>query len=155
VTTIARLFLAGVATAVIDGLFSSALSAFFYGSTVTRLWQGVASTLLGPRAFDGGMRTAVVGVLMHAGVAFAWSAAFVVAWLSSAWLRDTIASPAGALTVAAVYGPLIWIAMSMGIVPMLTHRAPVINGRWWIQFFGHMVFVALPIVVSVRGFRRP
>jgi hypothetical protein len=36
----------------------------FYHSTVTRLWRGVASTLLG-RAFDGGTRTALIGVLMR------------------------------------------------------------------------------------------
>jgi hypothetical protein len=155
VTALTRLLFAGLVTGVIDGLFSSVLAAFFYGSTATRLWQGVASTLVGPAAFEGGTRTAAIGVLMHFGVAFGWSAVFLVLASSSAWLRDTIASPAGAITVAAVYGPLIWIAMSMAIVPMLTHRPPAINGRWWIQFFGHIAFVALPIVVTVRASRLP
>src|SRR5437762_2596366 len=41
-----RFVLAGVLTAIVDGCFSSVLSAVFYGSTVARLFQGVASTLL-------------------------------------------------------------------------------------------------------------
>lgn len=60
-----RVVRAGLATGIIDGLFSSVLAAFFYGSTVTRLFQGVASTVLGPNALTGGARTAAVGVLMH------------------------------------------------------------------------------------------
>ena len=75
-TRVSPLVRAGAATAVTDGLFSSVLAALFYGSTVSRLFQGVASTLLGASAFDGGTRTALVGVLMHVGVAFGWSAVF-------------------------------------------------------------------------------
>jgi hypothetical protein len=36
-----------VLTAIVDGTFSSVLSVVFYHSTVARLCQGVASTLLG------------------------------------------------------------------------------------------------------------
>jgi hypothetical protein len=32
------------------------------------------------------------------------------------------------------------------VSPMLTHRPPTITYRWWVQFFGHMVFVALPMI---------
>jgi hypothetical protein len=148
---LSRLLIAALVTAVTDGLFSSTLAAFAYGSTVMRLWQGVASTLLGAPAFDGGLRTAAVGLLMHLGVAFAWSAVFLVLLVSSSWVRDAETSLAGALTVAAVYGPLIWVVMSFGVVPLLTHRPPAINIRWWIQFFGHIPFVALPIVLSFKS----
>jgi len=148
---LSRLVIAALVTGVADGLFSSTLAAFAYGSTVTRLWQGVASTLLGASALDGGMRTAAVGLLMHFGVAFAWSAVFLVLVLSSSWIHDAETSLAGALTVAVIYGPLIWVVMSIGIVPLLTHRPPAINIRWWIQFFGHIPFVALPIVLSFKS----
>ena len=143
---LSRLLIASLVTGVTDGLFSSGLAAFAYGSTVTRLWQGVASTLLGAAAFEGGTRTAAIGLLMHFGVAFTWSAVFLALVLASSWIRDAIASPAGVLTAAAVYGPLIWLVMSLAIIPLFTHRPPVINVRWWVQFFGHIPFVALPIV---------
>ena len=140
---------AGLVTGVTDGLFSSALATFVYGSTVTRLWQGVASMLLGAAAFDSGTRTAAIGLAMHVGVAFAWSAVFLALYLSSSWLREVVASPYGVLAVAAVYGPIIWMVMSLAIIPLFTPRPPAINIRWWVQFFGHIPFVSLPIVAMI------
>jgi hypothetical protein len=148
---IARLLRAGVLTGLTDGLFSSVLAAFFYGSTVSRLWQGVASVLLGADAFEGGSRTAAIGVLMHVGVAFGWSAVFLLLVLSSSWLRGVLAEPYGVIAVAAVYGPVIWLVMSLAVIPMLTHRPPAINIRWWVQLVGHVPFVALPIVTLIGG----
>ena len=133
-------------TAVADGLFSSVLSAFFYGSTVTRLWQGVASVLLGSSALTGGMAMVLVGIAMHVAVACAWSAVFLVLVLRSARLRARLHSPAGVVAIAAAYGPIVWLVMSLIVIPLLTHRPPSITFRWWVQFFGHMVFVGLPIV---------
>ena len=150
---IARLLRAGALTAVTDGLFSSVLAVFVYGSTVTRLWQGVASVLLGAAAFEGGSRTAAIGVLMHVGVAFGWSAVFLLLVLSSSWLRGVLAEPYGVIAVAAVYGPVIWLVMSLVVIPMLTHRPPAINIRWWVQLVGHVPFVALPIVALIGGAR--
>jgi hypothetical protein len=147
--TLARIVPAWLLTAAIDGLFSSALSVFAYHSTVTRLWQGVASTLLGPSALAGGTRTALIGVLMHLGVALFWCAVFLA--LVSSWprLRQLVATPGGIAVVAALYGPLIWIVMSFVVIPLLTGRPPTITVRWWVQLFGHIPFVALPIVATI------
>ena len=153
-STSGRLVRAGVATAVVDGLFSSVLSAFFYHSTVTRLFQGVAATLLGPPAFDGGTRTALVGILMHVGVAFGWSAVFLFGVMRAPAIRRVLASPSGVIKVAVLYGPFIWLVMSLVVIPQLLHRPPSITFRWWVQFFGHIPFVALPIVaLSARSGR--
>jgi hypothetical protein len=147
---LSRLLRAGLMTGVTDGLFSSVLSVFFYDSTVTRLFQGVASTLLGKQAFDGGTRTALIGVLMHFGVAFGWSAVFLLLVLRSAGLRRRVlASRSGIVKVAAVYGPFIWLVMSLAVIPLLLHRPPTINIRWWVQLIGHFPFVGLPIVASI------
>jgi hypothetical protein len=140
---------AGLVTGVTDGLFSSALAAFVYGSTVTRLWQGVASVLLGAAAFDGGARTAAIGLAMHFGVAFAWSGVFLVLVLAAPWLRALIASPPGVIAVASIYGPIVWMVMSLALIPLFTQRPPAINLRWWVQFVGHIPFVALPIVSMI------
>lgn len=153
--TLSRLVRAGLITGVIDGLFSSALSAFAYGSTVTRLWQGVAATLLGPEALNGGTSTAVIGLLMHFGVAFGWSAVFLFLVTRSAWIRGLVTSHYGAIKTASLYGPLVWMVMSLAVIPFLTGRPPAINYRWWVQFFGHIPFVALPIVLSIGAPREP
>jgi hypothetical protein len=139
---------AGLLTGVVDGLFSSLLSVLAYGSTVSRLFQGVASVLLGPEAFNGGTRTVALGVLMHFGVAFGWSAVFLFLVLRSRRVRGVLASPYGVVKVAALYGPLIWMVMSLAVIPILVHRPPTITYRWWIQWFGHIPFVGIPIVAS-------
>jgi len=41
------------------------------------------------------------------------------------------------------------MTMLLALVPQFTHRPPAINYRWWVQWFGHMPFVALPIVWSI------
>jgi len=144
-----RLVRAGLTTAVVDGLFSSILAAFFYDSTVTRLWQGVASTLLGPDAFNGGLRTALIGVAMHICVAFTWSAVFLFLVMRSRSVLHTLDSPLGVLKVASVYGPSIWLVMSLVVIPLLRHSPPTFNIRWWVQLLGHFPFVGLPIVGSL------
>jgi len=146
-----RLMTAGSLTAISDGTFSSVLSVAAYGSTVTRLFQGVASTLLGPTAFEGGARTAVVGVAMHVGVAFAWSAVFLFLVLRWSWARAVLASRYGPVKIALVYGPLIWVVMSAIVIPLLVHRPPTIGFRWWVQLFGHIPFVGFPIAASSRA----
>ncbi len=145
------LLIAGSLTALVDGVFSSVLSAVFYGSTVQRLFQGVAATLLGPGALTGGTRTALIGVLMHVGVAFGWSAVFLVLFASWPWVRQATTSRSGVFAVAAIYGPFVWLVMSLVVIPALTHRATPIGFRWWVQLFGHIPFVGLPIVASIRG----
>ena len=140
-----QLLQAGTLTAIVDGLFSTILTVFFYNSTATRLWQNVASTLLGPSSFEGGLRTAAIGLLMHIGVAFGWSAVFLLLWRTE-WMRSVLDSPGGALKVSAVYGPAIWVIMSCAVIPMLVHRPPTITYRWWVQLIGHWPFVGLPIV---------
>ena len=139
-----RLIVAGIVTAITDGLFAT-IQTVLRGVTITRLWQGVASVLLGPRALEGGTKTALIGVLMHIGVAFFWSAVFLLLRSRSEWLKRVLASRGGVFKVAAVYGPSIWLIMSLAVIPLLVHRPPSITSRWWVQFFGHAIFVGLPI----------
>lgn len=146
-----RLLPSGLLTGVVDGLFSSVLSVAFYDSTVTRLFQGVASTVLGRAALDGGARTAAIGVAMHFGVALGWSTVFLTLLLLSSRLRGVLASPRGALRMAVWFGPLVWLVMSMVIVPFLLNRPSAITIRWWVQLVGHIPFVALPMAWVFRG----
>jgi hypothetical protein len=148
-----RLVRAWLLTAVSDGLFSSVLVVVFYHSTLSRLWQGVAGVLLGPGTFNGGTRTALIGVLMHFGVALGWSTVFLLLYTRSSWIQRAVAGPYGTLKVASVYGPCVWLVMSLAVIPLLAHRAPNITFRWWIQLIGHAPFVGLPIVAMIGGGR--
>lgn len=147
-----RLLRAGVTTAITDGLFASVLSVFFFGSTISRLWQGVASVLIGPAAFTGGARTAALGMLMHVGVAFGWSAVFIFGVMRSTRVQSIVATRYGVFKVAAVYGPAIWLLMSLAVIPILLHRPPALTIRWLVQLVGHFPFVGIPIVaLGTRG----
>jgi hypothetical protein len=90
-------------------------------------------------------------MLMHVGVAFGWSAVFLLAIMRWRAVRRLIASPTGVVGVAALYGPAIWLVMSLAVIPALTHRLPTISIRWWIQLIGHFPFVGLPIVAMSAG----
>ncbi len=151
---LSRLLRAGLVTGVTDGLFSSTLSVVAYGSTVMILFQGVAATLLGRDAFEGGVPTAGLGVLMHFGVAFGWSAVFLIIVRRSPRIRGLLSSPDGVFKIALLYGPLIWMIMSLAVIPALTHRPPAIGARWWIQLIGHFPFVGLPLVASFARIHR-
>ena len=151
----ARLIRAWLLTAVSDGLFSSVLNAVFYGSTVARLWQGVAATAFGADRFTSESTQVIAGLAVHVTVALVWTTVFLVAYDNSASLRHLTASRFGVLKVAAIYGPLIWVVMAMVVIRVATGRTPPITYRWWIQFFGHIIFVALPIVaMTVRPRRK-
>ena len=144
-----RLVRAGVLTGLSDGLFASVLALTVFHLPVARLWQGVASALIGRGAFDGGTPTALLGVLIHFGVAFGWSAVFLFIVLRLGWVQRLLASPYGVLKVASVYGPCIWLVMSLVVIPLLVHRPPSFNTNWWIQLIGHFPFVGIPIVATL------
>ena len=142
-------------TAAWDFLCATALSVLVYHTTAARLWQGVASTVLGPAALDGGARAVATGLALHLAVAFIWSALFVAAVLAWRALRRAIATPAGALGVAVIYGPLIWLVMSLLIIPLATGRPPRFGLRWWVQIVAHVPFVTIPLVFMTRRVLRP
>jgi hypothetical protein len=151
-TVLRSLIRAWLLTALVDFLYASTSSVFGYHGTFSRLWQGVASVLLGPSALQGGTRTVLIGLLMHLCVALAWSAVFLLLVLASPWLRRVVATPGGIVGVAAVYGPVIWIVMSLVVIRTLTGRPPMITARWWVTLIAHIPFVAIPIVWMIgRG----
>lgn len=142
---------AGVATGVSDFIWACVLSVGVYGSTFAKLWQGVASVPLGKTALDGGTPMILAGIALHFVVAFTWSAVLVAMMRFSPLVRSAMSSPVSAVGVALVYGPFIWVAMSLAVIPALVHRDVPVNTRWWIQLVGHFLFVGLPMVMAVRS----
>ena len=137
-------------TAAWDFLCATALTVFAYHGTFAHLWQGVASTVLGAKAIDGGTEPVLVGIALHLAVALTWSALFVAAARASTFIRRTIATPSGALAVAIAYGPIIWLVMSLIVIPLATGRPPRFGFRWWVQIFAHIPFVTIPLVFTTR-----
>jgi hypothetical protein len=136
-------------TAAWDAACATALSVFAYGTTAGGVWQGVAATVLGPTALSGGAAVAA-GLVVHLAVALTWSAIFVMAALALPALRGAIRTRGGALAVAAVYGPLIWLVMSLAVIPLATGRPARFGFRWWVQVVAHIPFVTVPLVFTAR-----
>ena len=136
----------GATIALVDFCFASALTVYGYHATFARLWQGVASVPFGAGAIGGGDQWTLIGIAMHICVAFTWAGVFVVLLTRSPALQRAVATPAGVFAVAAVYGPCIWLVMSLLVIPAFTHRPPSFTIRWVIQIIGHIFFVGLPIV---------
>src|SRR4051812_25993311 len=118
-------------TAAWDFVCASMLSVFAYGSTVSRLWQGVAATVLGPAATTMGAVGVAAGLGLHLLVALAWSTIFVLALERVGALRAAVARPGGAVAVAVVYGPFIWLVMSLLVIAAATGKSPTFGFRWW------------------------
>ena len=137
-------------TAAWDFICASALSVFAYHSTFRRLWQGVAAAALGPRALEIGAWGIIAGLGLHLFVAFIWSTLFVLALATSDRLRRLVSRAAGAFVVACLYGPMIWLVMSLAIIPLATGRPPTFAFRWWVQIVAHVPFVTLPLVFTAR-----
>ena len=69
------------------------------------------------------------------------------------WIRRLLASRYGVAKVAALFGPSVWLAMSLVVIPLFTQRPPAFTVRWLIQLIGHAPFVGGPIVATVSGRR--
>ena len=54
-----------------------------------------------------------------------------------------------------MYGPCVWLVMSLVLIPLLRHLPPALTVRWWIQLVGHVPFVGVPIVWSVARVPSP
>jgi len=141
---------AGLLTAAIDCAFATVLSVGFFDSTFARIWQGVASVPLGRAAFEGGARTMWIGLGLHVCVAFFWSAAFLYGAMRLPAVRRILGSPRGELKMAAIYGPIVWLVMTLVVIPLFTQRLPTFGVRWWVQLAGHVPFVAMPIAWAAR-----
>jgi hypothetical protein len=139
-----------IMTAAWDCVCASALGVFAYGSTFRRFWQGVASTAFGASMLEMGARGVAAGLALHLLVALIWSAVFVIALARSFTLKRWLERPRGAIAAAVVYGPFIWLVMSLAVIPLATGRLPTLGFRWWVQIVAHVPFVTIPLVFTAR-----
>jgi hypothetical protein len=149
---VGRIARAAALVALLDASFVVVLYVFIQHRTTTyRIWQGVASALLGPAAFDGGGRTAAIGLCIHACVALAWTIVWVLALGRSAALRRFVSTNGGVIVAGVVYGVSVWLLMNDVLIPF-THAkvAPISSSSFWIQLAWHPFGVGLPIVFVNR-----
>ena len=139
---------AGFACGVLD--ITAALVVYgYFGLKPMRLLQGIASGLLGPKAFDGGLVTALLGLLCHFVIAFGAATVYFVASRSIRVLVDQ------AVIFGALYGVAVYFFMNRIVLPLsAATKRPFSLKLIIIGVVIHIFCVGLPISLSVRRFSR-
>ena len=114
-----------------------------------RVFQSVASGLLGPAAYTGNNKTAALGLALHFLIATVWTIVFYVA---SRKLRFLVQRP---IVWGLVYGVVVYAFMNFVVLPMSRfpppRTAPTLSGRL-IGLTIIMFCIGLPIALIVRRF---
>ena len=143
--TIPAIVIAGLIAGILD-ITSAFVIAELKGMGSIRMLQGIASGLLGPQSFEGGMATAGLGLAIHFLIAFTAAAVFYVGSRQFSFLtRHAIAS--GLLYGIAVYVFMYWL-----VVPLVFAQARHSISRDLTAVIVHMILIGLPIALVVRRF---
>jgi uncharacterized membrane protein YagU involved in acid resistance len=119
------------------------------GVKPARLLRGIAAGLLGNKSFNGGIRTAALGLGIHFLVAFSAATVFYIA---SRKLRFMVRQP---FIYGPIYGILVYTFMYWVVMP-LSARPPG-KFSWFntvIAIITHIVCVGTPIAVVESRFSR-
>lgn len=119
----------------------------FFGARPIPILHGIAAGLLGPRAHQGGMATAALGLACHYVIAFSAATAYYVA---SRWLPILLQH---AIVCGALYGVSVYFFMNRIVVPLSAARRSPFS--WEMMFIGvaiHIFCIGLPIALLVRRF---
>ncbi len=143
------IFAAGLACGVLD--FSAACITWWLRAGVRpyRIGQSIASGLLGPKSFQGGMTTALLGVAIHFLIAFTAATVFYLASRRIAFLTRNVLA-AGALYGIAVYTFMYWVVMPLSAV----RRGPFSLQLTLLAIVTHIFCVGLPIAIAVKKYGR-
>lgn len=137
---------AGAACGVLD-ITAAFVTWGIKGISPVIILQGIASGLLGQRAFGGGWPTATLGAACHFFIAFSAATVFYVASRRLGFLTRH-AVPSGVLYGVAVYIVMYWIVMPLSRF----QSAPFSLSRALVAIVTHMICVGLPIALVVRRY---
>ena len=148
-TDVQAVLYGGLAVGVLDILEAFVFWAF-RGVTPDRVFQGVASGLLGRASFAGGAPTVLLGAILHFVIAF-----LVVKFyfLVSGRIRILRRRP---YLWGSIYGVGVYLFMYLVVLPLSAARAPtfapvnVANG-----LFAHIVCVGIPAALFARAAEGP
>jgi hypothetical protein len=138
--------IAGLTSGVMD--ISAALIVYgAMGAKPLRLLQGIAGGVLGPRAYNGGVRTALLGLLLHFVIAFSAATLF---FLASRFIRFLIDH---AVLSGVLYGIAVYFFMNRVVVPLsAATKYPFSVKSMLIGVVIHIFCVGIPISLNIRKY---
>jgi hypothetical protein len=139
---------AGFACGVLD--ISAAFIVYgFFGAKPVPILQGIASGLLGAKAFQGGLATALLGLLCHFVIAFGAAAVYFAASRTIPFLNQN------AVVSGVLYGVAVYFFMNRIVVPLsAVAKRPFSLKMMIVGIVIHIFCVGLPISLSVRRFSK-
>ena len=144
------ILIGGLTAGVLDMTYACIFSFVRRGTKPPRVFQSVASGLLGKAAFDGGAGTAALGLLCHFTIA---TTAAAVYYLASRRLKFMVsrAVPCGILFGLCVYFFMYYVVLPLSAVPFPRPSTwpPVVGG-----LLIHMFGIGLPIALITKRFSR-
>jgi len=131
----------------IAGAFDASWAFYDYGWNMPR---GIAGGLLGPGARNGGAATWILGLFLHFFIACSAAAVYYAASRKLTYLRD---SP---IVCGIFFGIAIYLVMNLVVLPLSAYHtsAPFPQAAMRKGLLIHMLFIGLPIALSVRRFSR-
>jgi hypothetical protein len=119
----------------------------FFGATPLRILQGIAAGLLGPRSFEGGMATAVLGLVCHFVIALGGATVYYLLSRRMPFLVRQF------VVAGIVYGIAVYFFMNRVVVP-LSHarRYPFSLKMMIIGVVIHIFCIGLPIAATTKRF---
>lgn len=136
----------GAATAFLDGI-AATIDFRSRGVSFTRLWQGVASGALGPKSFQLGSTSVLLGLFFHILIAATAALVFNVA---SRFAPGLIAHH---IVSGVLYGIAVFLVMNLAVIPLSAMPPRPFSLAIAIrQIFVHIFFVGLPISIGAYWF---
>ena len=112
-----------------------------------RVFQGVASGLLGPRALEAGASTAVLGLALHFLIALIISTIYVLAAQRLSFLLDH------PLIAGGLYGIAVYLVMFYVVLPLSRRAKRPFNLKFALtQLVIHIVIIGWSIALCARHF---
>jgi hypothetical protein len=145
-TAIPGILLGGISCAILDGA-ASTIQFALRGVNPSRVWQGVASGLLGPHSFRHGTRSAVLGLLCHLLIAMVAAIVFSLA------IRCLPSLVRHYLLSGALYGVIVFLFMNLVVIPLSAMpKRPFTLSGVMTQVLIHIFCVGLPISLAASRF---
>jgi hypothetical protein len=143
------ILLGGLIAGVLD-ITDAVVVTLLLGGRPLRMLQGIASGLLGPISFEGGLATSALGLGLHFFIALSAASVFFAA---TGLMPSLLRRPIGA---GIAYGLCVWAFMRFVVIPLslvrMGHPGPIlIANQLFIHAFGVGVPIAWFATRSARG----
>lgn len=143
--TVVPVLAGGLAAGALDILYAIAFWRLKANVPASRILQSVAAGLLGTASFSGGTETAMLGLVLHFGIAVSMAFAYLVAAQNRPELRRR------PVLYGAFYGVVLWAIMNFVVVPLSSAPSGSKDELWiTLSILVHAVCIGIPIALSVR-----